>query len=184
MIRYCELPSPIGVLTLAGDEKALREIHFSRGSHAKRRPSEELSAPSVAAPLREAVAQLEAYFAGRLSRFDLPLSLEGTPFQQECWSILRSIPYGETVSYGEIARRIGRPAASRAVGAANGSNPIPIIVPCHRVIGSNGSLTGFGGGLSIKRQLLELELRHRAALEPASPKGLWELTAAESPSAK
>ena len=184
MILYCEVPSPVGVLTLAGDERALREIHFPKESHAARRPREELSAPGSVAPLREAVAQLEAYFAGELSRFDVPLVLEGTPFQQECWSTLRTIPYGQTITYGELAQRIGRPSAYRAVGAANGSNPIPIIVPCHRVIGSNGSLTGFGGGLSVKRRLLELELRHRLALEPDSPRDLWELTAAESLSAK
>jgi len=184
VILYCEVPSPVGVLTLAGDETALREIHFPKGSHAARRPPEELSAPDSVAPLREAVAQLEAYFAGELSRFDVPLALEGTPFQQECWSTLRTIPYGQTITYGELAQRIGRPSAYRAVGAANGSNPIPIIVPCHRVIGSNGSLTGFGGGLSVKRRLLELELRHRLALEPDSPRDLWELTAAESLSAK
>jgi methylated-DNA-[protein]-cysteine S-methyltransferase len=112
---------------------------------------------SKEAPFREVIAQLEAYFAGELRRFDLPLAPEGTPFQREVWSALTAIPYGETVSYGELARRLGRPAASRAVGAANGQNPIPIVIPCHRVIGADGSLTGFGGGLAIKRRLLDLE---------------------------
>jgi methylated-DNA-[protein]-cysteine S-methyltransferase len=184
VLRYCEVPSPVGILTLAGDETALREIHFPKGSQAARGALGEASDPESVAPLREAAAQLERYFAGQLSRFDVPLALAGTPFQQECWSMLRTVPYGQTISYGELARRIGRPAAFRAVGAANGSNPIPIIVPCHRVIGSNGSLTGFGGGLSIKRHLLQLEMRHRAALEPDSPRDLWEMTAAESLSAK
>ena len=181
MIRYCELRTPVGILTLAGDEEGLREITFPKGTHARSPFSSEQGSESVAA-LREAIAQLNAYFSGRLSRFDLPLAPVGTPFQQDCWSALRAIPYGQTTSYGEIARRVGRPAAYRAVGAANGRNPIPIIIPCHRVIGADGSLTGFGGGLSIKRHLLELEARHRAALEPKSPRDLWEMTAAESPS--
>ena len=111
-------------------------------------------------PFRDVIIQLDAYFAGRLRRFELPLAPEGTPFQREVWSALTTIPYGETVSYGELARRVGRPAASRAVGAANGRNPIPIIIPCHRVIGADGTLTGFGGGLPIKRRLLQLEAGH------------------------
>ena len=103
--------------------------------------------------------QLRAYFSGELENFTVPLSPEGTPFQQKVWSELLKIPYGETISYGELARRIGNPNASRAVGLANGSNPIPIIIPCHRVIGSNGKLTGYGGGLPIKEKLLALEKR-------------------------
>jgi methylated-DNA-[protein]-cysteine S-methyltransferase len=105
----------------------------------------------------EAIAQLEEYFAGERRDFSLPLPLEGTPFQTTVWSALRTIPYGATVSYGELARRIGRPSASRAVGAANGANPLPIILPCHRVIGADRSLTGFGGGLETKRFLLAFE---------------------------
>jgi methylated-DNA-[protein]-cysteine S-methyltransferase len=109
--------------------------------------------------LRETVRQLRAYFAGELETFELDLAPEGTPFQQKVWSELLNIPFGETISYGELARRIGNPNASRAVGLANGSNPIPIIIPCHRVIGSNGKLTGYGGGLPIKEKLLALEKR-------------------------
>jgi methylated-DNA-[protein]-cysteine S-methyltransferase len=112
-------------------------------------------------PFRDVILQLDAYFAGRLRRFELPLAPEGTPFQREVWSALTTIPYGETVSYGELARQVGRPNACRAVGAANGRNPIPIIIPCHRVIGADGSLTGFGGGLPIKQRLLLLEAVER-----------------------
>jgi methylated-DNA-[protein]-cysteine S-methyltransferase len=120
-------------------------------------------APSAAAPnpanplLAEAVRQLHAYFDGRLRRFDLPLDLTGTDFQRRVWLELTRIPYGETRSYGELARSIGAPKAVRAVGAANGANPIPIVVPCHRVIGAGGKLVGYGGGLPLKRRLLSLE---------------------------
>ncbi len=103
------------------------------------------------------IRQLEEYFAGTRKQFDIPLALRGTPFQLEVWHALQQIPYGETRTYAGIAHAIGRPTATRAVGAANGANPIPIIVPCHRVIGSNGSLTGFGGGIDVKRRLLDLE---------------------------
>lgn len=109
--------------------------------------------------MREVIRQLHGYFSGELESFDLELSPQGTPFQQRVWKELLKIPYGETISYGELARRIGNPNASRAVGLANGSNPIPIIIPCHRVIGSNGKLTGYGGGLPIKERLLALEKR-------------------------
>jgi methylated-DNA-[protein]-cysteine S-methyltransferase len=179
VMRYCELQSPVGILTLVGDEKGLREISFANATHGRETWAKELRAAEDIEPFREAISQLEAYFAGKLSHFDLPIAPEGTRFQLQCWSVLRAIPYGQTVSYGEIARRVGRPAAYRAVGAANGRNPIPIIIPCHRVVGADGSLTGFGGGLPIKRRLLELEFRHRAELEPDSPKDLWEMTAAE-----
>lgn len=161
MRRYCELSTPVGRLLLAGDEKGLRGIFFQDGLHAVE-PAEGWQ--RTRAPFREVIAQLGAYFAGRLQRFDLALAPEGTPFQREVWAALTAIPYGETVSYGELARRLGRPAASRAVGAANGRNPIPIVIPCHRVIGADGSLTGFGGGLAIKRTLLELETGDRQTL--------------------
>jgi methylated-DNA-[protein]-cysteine S-methyltransferase len=105
----------------------------------------------------DAVEQLDAYFAGELTEFDLELDLDGTAFNRQVWTALRDIPYGETRSYGDIARVIGSPGASRAVGAANGRNPIAIVIPCHRVIGASGALTGYGGGLDRKRQLLELE---------------------------
>jgi methylated-DNA-[protein]-cysteine S-methyltransferase len=154
MMQHCEVSTPIGGLLLAGDEEGLRRISFQDGSHPVRPAAEWRQAKE---PFREAIAQLQAYFAGRLRRFDLALAPEGTPFQRAVWSMLRTIPYGETVSYGEMGRQLGRPNAYRAVGGANGRNPIPIIIPCHRVIGSGGSLTGFGGGLMIKRRLLELE---------------------------
>ena len=105
----------------------------------------------------DVTTQLTEYFAGRRQTFELPLAPEGTPFQQRVWSALLGVPYGETISYGELAARIGRRSASRAVGLANGSNPLPIVIPCHRVIGSNGKLTGYGGGLAIKERLLALE---------------------------
>lgn len=117
--------------------------------------------------LREAGNQLTAYFAGKLREFHLPLELEGTDFQLRVWNLLVQIPYGETRSYGDLARTLGAPAAVRAVGAANGANPIAIVVPCHRVIGSNGALTGYGGGLPLKRSLLELERSHTGLLREA-----------------
>jgi methylated-DNA-[protein]-cysteine S-methyltransferase len=153
-MRCCEISTPVGRLRLAGDEKGLRSISFQNRFHPAAKADSTLLREK---PFRETIAQLEAYFTGALRRFDLPLAPEGTPFQREVWSALTTIPYGETVSYGGLARRLGRPAASRAVGAANGQNPIPIVIPCHRVIGADGSLTGFGGGLAIKRQLLDLE---------------------------
>jgi len=163
----------VGRLLLAGDEKGLRRISFQDGLH----PVELAESwQRTEEPFREAIAQLDAYFAGRLHRFDLALAPEGTPFQREVWSALTTIPYGETVSYGELARHLGRPVASRAVGAANGRNPIPIIIPCHRVVGADGSLTGFGGGLAIKRRLLELEIGNRQALQRRSPGDLWKQT--------
>jgi methylated-DNA-[protein]-cysteine S-methyltransferase len=154
MLRYCELSTPVGRLLLAGDDEGLRRISFQSGYHPVEPAADWERAEE---PFRDAIAQLEAYFAGKLRRFDVALAPEGTPFQREVWSALTTIPYGETVTYGELARRLGRPNASRAVGAANGSNPIPIIIPCHRVIGADGSLTGFGGGVVIKRRLLDLE---------------------------
>ena len=165
-MRYCETPTPMGRLMLAGDESGLRRVTFPN-----RPPPAEITEcwERTEEPFREAIAQLEAYFERRLRRFDLALAPEGTPFELEVWSALLEIPYGETVSYSELARRIGRPAASRAVGAANGKNPIPIIVPCHRVIGANGSLTGFGGGLGLKRRLLDLEAGATGRLWEESP---------------
>jgi methylated-DNA-[protein]-cysteine S-methyltransferase len=154
MMRYCEVATPIGRLLLAGDEKGLRRISFQEGFHPLEPAGDWRRAEE---PFRETISQLEAYFAGELRRFDLAVAPEGTPFQREVWSALTTIPYGETLSYGALARRIGRSQASRAVGAANGRNPIPIVIPCHRVIGTDGSLTGFGGGLPIKRRLLDLE---------------------------
>lgn len=141
---------------LMADDAGLRRIDFVNGrSPVRSDPHWRESAEY----LGETVRQLLAYFAGELEAFDLPLVPQGTPFQLAVWKRLCEIPYGETISYGELARRVGNPNASRAVGLANGSNPIPIVIPCHRVIGSNGKLTGYGGGLPIKEKLLALERR-------------------------
>lgn len=149
--------TPIGDLLLAGDEDALHVVSFPEGS---RRRDPEPDWIYNEQPFREACRQLEAYFAGSLREFDLKLAPSGTPFQLRVLEELRKIPYGETATYGDIARRIGKPKAVRAVGAANGRNPIPIVIPCHRVIGAHGDLTGFGGGLRTKEALLRLELEH------------------------
>jgi len=153
-LAYGYLDSPVGRLLVAGDGERLHCISFPTGRRARQptghwRRDDDL--------FSEAFAQLRAYFAGELTRFDLPLHFSGTDFQNAVWSALRDIPFGETVSYGELAGRIGRPGASRAVGAANGANPLPIVVPCHRVVGTDGSLTGFGGGVATKRFLLRHE---------------------------
>ena len=162
MICYTQIASPLGPLVLAGDDSGLRHITFlSQAQQSRPDPAWR----EDAAPLTETIRQLQAYFAGDLENFNLPLAPQGTPFQMEVWQRLRNIPYGQTISYGELARRIGNPKASRAVGLANGSNPIPIVIPCHRVIGSNGKLTGYGGGLPIKEKLLALE-RHQLRLVP------------------
>jgi methylated-DNA-[protein]-cysteine S-methyltransferase len=147
---FTHVDSPVGPLTLVGDGAGLRQLLF--GHH---KPQAEWRPDGK--PLAEAACQLRAYFGGELKEFALTLAPEGTAFQLAVWRQLSQIPYGETISYGELARRVGNPKASRAVGLANGSNPIAIIVPCHRVIGSNGKLTGYGGGLPIKEQLLALE---------------------------
>jgi methylated-DNA-[protein]-cysteine S-methyltransferase len=161
VLAYTSMDSPIGPLLLAGDERGLQLVYFVNGRR-------QMSPPSAwfedKKPFKEVVRQLKTYFEGRLTDFHLPLVLDGTEFQLLVWSNLQKIPYGETVSYGEIAKRIGSPDAARAVGLANGSNPIPIIIPCHRVIGSNGDLTGFGGGLPIKKKLLALESRQLSFL--------------------
>ncbi|MGH8218707.1 MAG: methylated-DNA--[protein]-cysteine S-methyltransferase [Steroidobacteraceae bacterium] len=154
MIYWHEMESPVGPLLLAGDGSRIKVIHFRTGPHA-RRPGHDWVADRLS--FEAAIAQLEEYFAGQRQSFDLPLAPEGTDFQRTVWQALTRIPYGETISYGELARRIGKPQASRAVGLANGANPLPIVIPCHRVIGADGSLTGFGGGLDIKRKLLALE---------------------------
>jgi len=153
-MNYTYLDTPIGELLLAGDLCALREIGFPDGPKRRRaEPGWELRD----AIFSEAKSQLSEYFAGSLRTFSLPLEPSGTPFQLRVLDQLQKIPYGETVSYGEIAARLGKPKAMRAVGAANGRNPIPVIIPCHRVIGANGKLTGFGGGLPTKSALLKLE---------------------------
>ncbi len=153
-IFYTNYQSPVGALLLAGTQAALELLSFSTGPKA-RQPAAGWRDDRNA--FQSPIEQLDAYFAGELKTFSLALSPEGTPFQLAVWRELQRIPYGETISYGELAQRIGNPAASRAVGLANGANPIAIIVPCHRVIGANGRLTGFGGGLDMKRRLLEHE---------------------------
>jgi methylated-DNA-[protein]-cysteine S-methyltransferase len=152
-VIYRFLDSPVGRLLLARDAAGLRLIHFQNGR--PERPPRDWASRDDA--FDDVAAQLSEYFAGERRAFDLPLAPEGTPFQQRVWTALLDIPYGETISYGELASRIGRRSASRAVGLANGSNPLPIVIPCHRVIGSNGKLTGYGGGLPLKERLLALE---------------------------
>lgn len=152
---YDLMPSPLGPLTLVADDQGLCEICFE----AEQRPNANDDWQRAPKRLAAARKQLTEYFAGRRTTFDLPLHPRGTPFQLAVWDELLRIPFGITVSYGELAQRIGKPKAVRAVGAANGRNPIPIIVPCHRVIGADHSLTGYGGGLWIKRALLGLEGR-------------------------
>jgi methylated-DNA-[protein]-cysteine S-methyltransferase len=160
MINYTYMESLVGRLLLAGDEDGLRLVAFAEG---KNGPAPESDWRYHTEPLQNAVGQLEGYFNGNLQSFDLPLRLHGTPFQLAVWRALQDIPYGETISYGELALRVGNPKGSRAVGLANGSNPIAIVVPCHRVIGTNGKLTGYGGGLCNKETLLALERKHVAA---------------------
>lgn len=151
---YTTFESPLGPLLLASCERGLSLISFSASKRAvPLRPDWEKDE----APFAETISQLREYFHGNLRDFDLQLAPEGTPFQLRVWELLREIPFGETISYGELARRVGDPKSARAVGLANGSNPIPIIIPCHRVIGSNGKLVGYGGGLEIKEKLLALE---------------------------
>ena len=163
MLYYAQIDdSPVGPLLLAGDQDALHVLAFGVGS----RPREidaswQPDVRGVLGPIRK---ELDQYFAGRLKKFSTPVAFNGTQFQTTVWQELRRIPYGETISYLELAKRIKNPAAVRAVGMANGANPIAIIVPCHRVIGSNGSLTGFGGGLPTKRALLDLENGQRTLL--------------------
>lgn len=149
MKRFVVVQSPVGDLTLTEENGALTGLYFGRRSL----EGEE----GLTALLERTSRQLEEYFAGKRKQFDLPLSLRGTEFQRQVWAALRDIPYGETRSYGQIAQAVGRPKAVRAVGMANHRNPISIIVPCHRVVGADGSLTGYGGGLENKKFLLALE---------------------------
>lgn len=153
-MHYRLLESPVGPLLLAGDAAGVRYLLFSKGRQA--------ATPRAAwepdrGALDEAARQLRAYFKGTLRNFDVPVAPEGTGFQTSVWAALQQIPYGETLSYGELARRLGNPRAVRAVGLANGANPISIVIPCHRVIGSTGALVGYGGGLATKQALLSLE---------------------------
>jgi methylated-DNA-[protein]-cysteine S-methyltransferase len=159
MIHYRTIDSPIGWLTLAGRDSVLTNLRMVDQTY---EPSRADWSPDHGA-FSDAVDQLDAYFAGELTDFDVELDLRGTEFQRRVWKALLTIPYGETRSYGEIAEQIGAPGAARAVGLANGHNPIAIIVPCHRVIGASGKLTGYGGGLDRKQTLLELEKSRESA---------------------
>ena len=159
MNSYTYIDSPIGRLLLGTDGEALVRIDMDVPDRPPR-DLENWTYDPAAGPLSEVARQLEEYFTGRRRVFDLPIRMEGTEFQRRAWRMLMEIPYGQTRSYGEQAKRIGNPNASRAVGLANGRNPIPIVVPCHRVIGADGSLTGFGGGIERKRWLLAHEGLH------------------------
>jgi methylated-DNA-[protein]-cysteine S-methyltransferase len=159
IVKYRYLKSPIGEILIAGDDEGLRFIGFPEGK-GRIEPQPEWTRSDRA--FADAARQLKEYFAGKRRNFDLDIAPEGTRFQRSVLDALQGIPYGETRSYAEIAAVVGRPRAVRAVGAANGRNPLPIVIPCHRVIGSNGSLTGFGGGIETKRFLLELERKHAA----------------------
>lgn len=153
---YTEYDSPVGRLTLVASDVGLQAVWWPDDSRAQPAGTRQDDHPVLLA----AVAQLQEYFNGRRMQFDVPLDPTGTDFQQAAWKILREIPYGQTISYGEQARRMGDPRKARAVGAANGRNPISIIVPCHRVVATSGSLTGFAGGLDVKSWLLDFERRH------------------------
>ncbi len=159
MHTHVVVDSPIGLLTLVAEDDRLTGLYMDAQRY---RPGDEVVGPPgdpKAEPFASAADQLAAYFAGQLTEFDLPLAATGTQFQRTVWAALQQIPFGETWSYGQLASKIGNPAAVRAVGLANGRNPIAVVVPCHRVIGSDGSLTGYGGGLERKRFLLDLEAR-------------------------
>ncbi len=153
-LRYTTMSSPIGELLLVGDGQALHGLYMQEGRKSMQVDPSWIEDPSA---LQGVVDQLREYFDGQRIEFDLELDMRGSDFQRRVWQALCDIPYGETESYGELARRIGEPSAARAVGLANANNPIAVIVPCHRVIGADGSLTGYGGGLERKRLLLELE---------------------------
>ncbi|HEY2668004.1 MAG TPA: methylated-DNA--[protein]-cysteine S-methyltransferase [Actinomycetota bacterium] len=156
-MKYAHVDTPIGTLTVVAADTGIRRILWDGED------PPDGAVEGCSDVLDAAVAQIREYFTGTRTAFDLPLDLGGTPFQQKAWRELGSIPFGTTISYGEQARRIGRPQAARAVGAANGRNPVPVVLPCHRVIGSGGALTGFGGGLDTKRTLLRHEAEVLAA---------------------
>lgn len=159
-IYFAEWKSPLGTLTLESDGEALTRIRLPAEEYEVDPAARRLRKPGL---FRAAAVQLKEYFAGTRRTFDLPLNPAGTVFQHKVWNELVKIPFGETISYTELAERVGRPGSHRAVGAANGRNPLPIVIPCHRVIGKSGKLTGYAGGLEAKQKLLELE----GALEPA-----------------
>jgi methylated-DNA-[protein]-cysteine S-methyltransferase len=156
-VHYSTIDSPLGLLLVTGDEDGLTALYLSTGRHSVQTPNGAHRDDAALADVRE---QMDEYFGGRRMDFDLRLNPHGTPFQLKVWQALRTIPYGVTASYGQQAKAIGDPGSSRAVGLANGRNPISIIVPCHRVIGADGSLTGYGGGIAAKRWLLDHEAKH------------------------
>jgi len=159
-LQYRTIDSPVGPLLLAGSGSTLKHLRMKDQNHEPNRTGWQ---PAANDSFGDAVEQLEAYFVGELTQFEVDIHLDGTEFQRRVWEALRTIRYGETRSYGEVAAQIGMPGAARAVGLANGRNPISIIVPCHRVVGSTGRLTGYGGGIDRKRTLLDLEYGRRAA---------------------
>lgn len=162
---YTRYEADFTSLQLAADDEGLKLLLFEGGRHARKAFPENWV--DDASQFRETIRQLDAYFSGELTEFDLPLAPDGTEFQKRVWAVLSTIPYGTTLTYGQVADQIGQPKAARAVGAANGANPISIIVPCHRVIGSSGKLVGFGGGVPTKLSLLEHERRFAPQAEPA-----------------
>ncbi len=171
MLVHTVRDSPVGTLTLVALDGTLAGLYMDLQRH--RPPAERFGDPDPT-PFTEVIRQLDEYFGGQRTAFDLPMNLVGTPFQRTVWTALREIPYGETWSYGQLAERIGRPGAARAVGLANGRNPIGIIVPCHRVVGATGDLTGYGGGLQRKQHLLDFERRQHGSLDAGT---LFEVAA-------
>jgi methylated-DNA-[protein]-cysteine S-methyltransferase len=159
-VVFCCTDTPFGRLLLVGRAGALSGLYLAGHPHS---PASFPGATEDPEQFRAVRRELDEYFAGTRTTFELPLHLDGTPFQVKVWSALADIPYGETISYGELARRVGRPGAARAVGAANGRNPVSIVLPCHRVVGSDGSLTGYGWGVERKVWLLDHELTHRTS---------------------
>jgi methylated-DNA-[protein]-cysteine S-methyltransferase len=156
MIRYARFESPLGPVVAVADEHGLTHIDFVGAKYEQKVTSDWVEDPAYP-PLRDCGKQLAEYFAGRRRSFDLPLAPEGTPFQRSVWREIARVPYGETISYAELATRAGAPGQARAAGAATGRNPLGVVVPCHRIMGSDGSLTGYAGGLERKRGLLDLE---------------------------
>ena len=173
---YAFHDSPIGPLLLTATEHGLSRLYMDAPRHGSLAPLPEWQADSTQPHLARVRTQLDDYFAGKRTRFHIALDLHGTPFQQTVWRALMGIGYGETISYGELARRIANPKAVRAVGLANGRNPVSIVVPCHRVIGADGSLTGYGGGVERKQFLLALEARHAHAVPRAAAQAELALT--------
>jgi methylated-DNA-[protein]-cysteine S-methyltransferase len=156
MIRYARYPSPLGEVIVIANDAGIWSVDFVDAKYARRIDPEWIEDPQ-SSPLRECIRQLAEYFAGKRRDFDLPLAPRGTPFQERVWNEIARVPYGKTISYGELAKRAGAPGQARAAGAATGRNPVGVVIPCHRIVGADGSLTGYAGGLDRKQRLLELE---------------------------